>query len=343
MPATTRQTVQQYRVPNRTIAYAILIADVLFYAITLLIAVSHHQLPVAILASVLNGLAIGLLFLVGHDCCHRSFLPTRVENYLVGQLAMLPALHPYSLWELGHNQVHHGFTNLGSRDYVYRPLSKADYDALTSWRRCVYRFHRSFAGHASYYLVEIWKKHLFFPSSSEVGPYKRRYHRDHAMVVGWLFLFLVGITQATNCAVQALSLGFVVPFIVWNFLMGAVIYLHHTNPAVRWYEDENKWPYPRFQEPCAVVIRFTPLVDFILHRIMEHSAHHLNALVPMYRLREAQRVLAPDAFVMQWTLRNHIELTRMCRLYDYQNGTWLDYDGKPVCAGNSGQGSAGKS
>ena len=82
-------------------------------------------------ASLVAALWIARLFVIGHDACHGSYTPNKVLNEWIGRIAFLPSLTPYSLWEIGHNLAHHGFTNLKGRDYVWTPVF-----AATSSRAC---------------------------------------------------------------------------------------------------------------------------------------------------------------------------------------------------------------
>src|SRR5436189_1431161 len=80
--------------------------------------------PLKIIAIFLNGLSIGALFVVGHDACHGSFTSSKLLNQILGRIAFLPALNAFSAWDVAHNQLHHGFTNLKCSDDIYVPLSK---------------------------------------------------------------------------------------------------------------------------------------------------------------------------------------------------------------------------
>src|SRR4051794_24063867 len=44
--------------------------------------------------AVLNGVAICVIFVVGHDAGHGSLFPVRWMNRLAGRISLLPALHP---------------------------------------------------------------------------------------------------------------------------------------------------------------------------------------------------------------------------------------------------------
>jgi hypothetical protein len=50
------------------------------------------------------------LFVVGHDCGHRSFSENKLVEDIVGTLMFMPLIYPFEPWRIKHNQ-HHAFTN----------------------------------------------------------------------------------------------------------------------------------------------------------------------------------------------------------------------------------------
>src|SRR5262249_18333431 len=126
-----------------------------------------------VLCGLAAGFVIGRLFIIGHDACHQSLTPHRRLNHWLGRIAFLPSLTPYSLWEVGHNVVHHGYTNLKGFDFVWAPHTAQEFAALAPWRKALERVYRSGWAPGLYYLVEIWWKRMFFPSRSQM-PTRRR-------------------------------------------------------------------------------------------------------------------------------------------------------------------------
>ena len=102
------------------------------------------------------GLVIARLFIIGHDGRHNSLTPHRRLNKWLGRIAFLPSLTAYSLWDLGHNMVHHGFTSLKGVDFVWAPLTQQEFNALTPVRKVMERLYRSGWGPGIYYMVEVW-------------------------------------------------------------------------------------------------------------------------------------------------------------------------------------------
>src|SRR5581483_11438447 len=134
------------------------------YALLLYLIVSHPHSPVSFFLAGVEGILIGRLFVLGHDACHGALFPARFLNRVVGRMLFLTSLTPYTLWEFGHNSVHHGFSNLKSRDYVWTPFSPEEWRALPRTRRALERLYRTPLGLGIYYGFEIWWKRLYFPS-----------------------------------------------------------------------------------------------------------------------------------------------------------------------------------
>lgn len=317
---------------------AILVADLIFYATTLCLAVTTTNFLLKFVFSSACGLGIGMLFIVGHDACHGSFTPSKLLNALIGRIAFVPSAHAFSLWALGHNRLHHRYTNFKDIDYVWRPLSKAEFDTASSARRILERVYRTMPGHALYYLVEIWWKKMVFSNPREVSPAKAVYLGDSILVTAGnalLVLLVVLLARATaRPLTESIVFGLVWPFLVWNWLMGFVIYQHHTHPSVVWFSDLDDWQYWESQIEGTTHIKFPRIVNLLLHNIMEHPAHHALTGIPLYHLGKAQDRLESELrsaiVVQQWTIAGYRRTLRACKLYDYTCQRWLTFDGQPA-------------
>jgi omega-6 fatty acid desaturase (delta-12 desaturase) len=303
--------------------------------------------------SLLAGVAIGALFVVGHDAAHNSLTPHRGLNRFLGYLSLLPALHPYSLWVLVHNQTHHRWTNLSPHDYVWTPLSRDQFHSLSPLKRFLYRISRGPLGQLTYYFLEFWLRRMIFPSRNQVrGTYKPEYVLDIAFVVicGAAYVAMLVIAGQQNTFGDSmtvgwnLSFGFGIPFAVWNVLMSTVIYLHHTHPRLRWYDDKDLWRSRVDQLDTAVHVIFPGPTNLIFHWIMEHNAHHARPSIPLYRLPAAQRDYEAREcgriIILKWTPAAHWDIVRRCKLYDFTAHRWTDFSGRYTSANHPEDGSA---
>jgi omega-6 fatty acid desaturase (delta-12 desaturase) len=130
--------------------------------------------------------------------------------------------------------------------------------------------------------------------------------------------------------VQLLTME-IVPFVVWNSLMGVTIFLHHTHPKVPWFIDRDEWTECEAQLQSTVHVQFLIPLDSVFHHIYKHTAHHLDVGIPLYNLAEAQTKIEaayPDnVIVEQLTFKKFLDISRACKLYDYGKHCWLDFNG----------------
>ena len=288
-----------------------------------------------LLGSAIVTMAIVRLFLVGHDACHGSFFSSARFNAIAGRIAFLPSLTAYSLWEMGHNTAHHGFNNLKGRDQVWAPYSKAEFDALPPVRRSLERLYRSGLGWGAYYLVEMWWKKLFFATQQGNRLHPSQVHarqpaRHGRSPSAWIALVAYAANVTGQSFLLLVTLAVIVPFLLWNGVIGFVVFLHHTNPQIAWFPNRQEWQRNRAYLTSTACVRFPFGLDRLMHNIMEHNAHHLNPGIPMFTLRAAQQVLRdkfPDLCDYAINRRTYMDIVRRCKLYDFANHQWLDFDG----------------
>ncbi|MFG6448074.1 fatty acid desaturase [Roseateles sp. BYS180W] len=341
-PLPSRKQIRAWLAPvsaQRTgLAIALLVLDwVIFAALISAIVLVTPWWAKALLGCA-AGFVIGRLFIIGHDACHQSYTPNRTLNRWLGRIAFLASLTPYSLWEVGHNVVHHGYTNLKGKDFVWQPFSLEEFRALPKWRQTLERFYRSGWGPGLYYFIEMWWLKMFFPSRKQMPSRRPIFLADSllslAAGVVWVGA-LVWAAQATGQSAWALvGWAFVLPFVFWNFMIGFVVYAHHTHTAVIWHEDKTAWAAADPFVSTTVHLQFPMGIGSLVHNIMEHTAHHVDMSVPLYSLKKAQSILEealPGRIVIQnfsWSW--YFDTARRCKLYDIAAQQWTDFEGRPT-------------
>ena len=340
--AMLRKSVRPLREASSARATLLCVLDLLFFFCGLIGVVVVDGTWTKLLFSGLLALAIARLFVIGHDACHQAFFPGRRANRWIGRLVFLPSLTNYSLWEVGHNLGHHGYTNLRGHDYVWAPCSLAEYEAMPGWRRALERFYRSAFGHGAYYAVELWWKTLLFPTREQLARKGAAFRRDAWLVWSFAAVWVGGLLLAGTVTDQSppwlVTVGFLLPFALWNCIMGSVIYLHHTHPDVVWYDDIDAWEAARDGSTGTVRITFPHRLGALLNEIMEHPAHHLDVRIPLYRLGAAQRTLSSRAartIEQPFGPTYFLDCVRQCKLYDFEARRWTGFDGLPADPGTA--------
>lgn len=331
--ASLRDALAPYRRRSTPLALALVAADLGVFAAGQWLVAFGPGIGLRLLGALLAWVGIVRLFLIGHDACHGALTDSDRLNGWLGRLAFLPSLTPFSLWHVGHNVVHHGFNNLRGRDFVWEPMSPDEYQQLPGWRRALERLYRgSAAGPGPYYFWEIWWKRLYFPGLARLRTTRPEFIADCTAVtiagVAWVG-GLVWAAVATGVSPWlTVGLGFVLPFALWIWTMGLVIYLHHTAPDVRWFDDRRVWLREAAQATATTHLRLPAFLEVLLHRIMDHPAHHLDGTIPCYHLKAAQqrlRELMPELTAVRFSWRYYRDCLRTCQVYDYAAGGWAPF------------------
>jgi omega-6 fatty acid desaturase (delta-12 desaturase) len=339
-PVPHRKVLREWLIPlsGRTYfsAFFLLIMDyALFFALitgTVMFEAAWAKLVCGLAA----GFVIGRLFIIGHDACHQSLTPNRELNKVLGRIAFLPSLTPYSLWDTGHNVVHHGYTNLKGVDFVWTPLTTEEFAALPTMQRLLERAYRSGWAPGLYYMIEIWWKREFFPNKSHMPTRRPIFFKDSMLVTVFGALWVAVISAAAVATDQSVALslllGVAVPFFFWNSMIGFVVYVHHTHVKVSWHNEKSAWMKAQPFVSTTVHLTFKFNIGAMLHHIMEHTAHHVDMSIPLYKLKQAQAKLEemlPGRIIVQpFSWRWYFQTARDCKLYDFTRECWTDFAGK---------------
>jgi len=321
-----------YRRPNGRAAGALVQALVLYLAPITALALTDRWWAVLLLWPA-AGLAVIGLFVIGHDASHQALFSSRRVNRIVARGCMLPSLHAEAAWDLGHNRVHHGYTTREGFDFVWHPVTPAQYRALPRRHRLRHRLEWSALGSGAYFLRSVWWQKMWRFRAE--GARRREIVRDKAMVSG----------SAALAAAAAAALGWwqggvlgaiwmpvkllVVPFAIFTQVIGWAVYVHHIGPDIRWW-PRREWSQYRGQMESTTIIRMPRLVNRLyLHDIMVHVAHHVDARVPFHQLRRAaaaiERAFPGTVRTQRFSPRRYLATVRACKLYDFDTGRWLPY------------------
>ena len=327
-----RHELSAYIAPSDGLAWLAFALTLLVYGAAAVIAgFTDWSLWLRVPASLIAGLAIPSLFVIGHDAVHGALTPNRWSNALLGRLSLLPALHNFSLWQVQHNKLHHRVPNLRGMN-SWSPLSLDDYQALSPLGRARERLYRSALGFAPYYLIERWWHDKFFPRAHSALSRPAPAWRDFALLCAYLGIWLGAL--AWSGGALAIVLGFVVPFLIWNMMMGATTYLQHTDRRAPWFALFPTWQDEASEHDLTVHLVVPRWYGLISHHVMDHPAHHLQPKIPFYRLGAAQRrlneLLGEHALVERFSPAYLLATLRTCKLYDYEMRHWLDFAGNPT-------------
>lgn len=236
-------------------------------------------------------------------------------------------------WRLGQRQAWNGIVR--GLDYAWIPLSPDEFGRLGLLSRLKYSFYRDPGGVFFYYLLEIWAQRKIFRRRKMVGTVRAIQIADTILLIGFVVLAVAALITAGSWfdkgAWESVTLGLVAPFLIFNALISAAIFLHHTHPAVPWYATHDEWKQDRGPIRGTVHVEFPRLIRLIVFNIMEHNVHHQSPGVPLYLLSSIQTLANSDESVAwKFSIGDYFDICASCKLFDYQTSRWLDFKCQPT-------------
>jgi omega-6 fatty acid desaturase (delta-12 desaturase) len=281
----------------------------------------------------LAGLAVSGLFVLGHDASHGALVSSRRANRLIAQVCMAPSAHVEAAWDLGHNRIHHGYTTREGFDFVWHPLTAAQYGELSTLRRLQHRLEWSWLGSGPYFLRTVWWQKMWRYNA----PGKRRgaIIRDKFTLTAAMVLVLGGavtfgaLTGGWVDAVWVPVKLFVVPFLLFGHIIGWTVYVHHVAPDIRWW-PRKEWSQFKGQMESTTILHVPRVINTLwFHNIFVHVPHHVDTRIPFHQLPSAAAAIAehyPDTVRKgRLSMRDYVRTTKACKLYDFDAGRWLPY------------------
>ncbi len=225
------------------------------------------------------------LFMIQHDCAHRSFFRSRRANDLVGRLIGIATLTPHDHWRMSHAFHHASAGDLDRRGIGdVRTLTVAEYLACSRWVRFRYRLYRHptvMFGVGPLYLFLLhnrlpvgFMRNGWLPWCSTMG--------TNLAIATMLALLIATVGLRPFLWVYVPTVLLATAAGVWLFYMQHQFEQTYWAKGKRWNaHDAALYGSSHYQLP-AVIRWFTANIGM-------HHVHHLSSRIPFYRLPEVLR------------------------------------------------------
>lgn len=261
----------------------LLTTSLAFAAIVALMFLSLNiSYGLTLLLAIPGGLLLVRFFIIQHDCGHGSFLSSRTANTWVGRAMSLLTVTPYDLWRREHAQHHATSGNLEKRGV-------GDIDTLTvrEWRelsplgKLRYRIYRHplflFGFGVPFYFIIIQRFPWFHPYPAR-ETWKSILGLNAALfavwgcvgaVTGYANLFWVAWPMVHVAAATG----------------GWLFFIQHQFEETVW-ESSDKWTFQVAALYGSSYYALPPILNWFTGSIGLHHIHHLNSMIPNYRLAD---------------------------------------------------------
>jgi acyl-lipid omega-6 desaturase (Delta-12 desaturase) len=228
--------------------------------------------------AILAGLFVVRIFIVFHDCGHRSYLKSARANDVIGFITGVLTLTPYYHWRWEHAIHHANAAHLDKRGVgdVWT-MTVEEYLRSSRWKRFAYRLARN-----PFVLFVLAPIFLFvirqrFPSP---GASERERHSVH-----WMNLAILGVAVGLSLLVG------LVPYILIHLTIVMVsgslgiwlFYVQHQFEGVYWERDE-QWDFTAAALKGSSFYKLPRILQWFSGNIGFHHIHHLSPRIPNYHL-----------------------------------------------------------
>lgn len=288
--AATRQFAEESPYKSRWCVATTFLA--LAMALTVAALVPVWQLR--IIASVIGGLLFVRAFILFHDFQHGALLRGSRLGKTLFYLYGLIALTPPNAWRHNHNFHHanvgkpipttNGKFSLVTSDIGAYPLMTTDaWRGASFWERIRYRVSRSGATILLAYVTVFFYSLCLVPFLQD--PRKNREAGLAMLVHGGL---VAGIWAIAGWPVVLYA--FLLPFAIAAAAGAYLFYAQHSFKGMR-IVPSAEWTHVRGALESSSYLEQGPVMRWFTGNIGYHHVHHLNALIPFYRLPEAMAAI----------------------------------------------------
>jgi omega-6 fatty acid desaturase (delta-12 desaturase) len=270
--ADTRRAIIQ--IVTTTVPFVALLA-------AMLATVETHYWLTLLLAIPASGLLVRF-FIIQHDCGHGSFLPSSTANNLIGRMISVLTMTPYGLWRRVHARHHATSGNLDRRGYGdINTLTLEEYRARTPWQRLGYRLYRH-----PLFLFPIGVPFFFavlqrLPWGHPLDP-----KESWPSVVG-LNLAMIVFYGALGAVIGYLNLLLIAaPMILMASAIGGwLFFIQHQFDDGHW-DASDEWDFQVAAIRGSSYYVLPKPLEWFTGNIGLHHIHHLNSVIPNYRLHD---------------------------------------------------------
>ncbi len=225
------------------------------------------------------------LFMIQHDCGHRSFFPNKHVNDWVGRVIGVATLTPYDHWRSSHAFHHASSGNLHRRGIGdVHTLTTDEYLARSFWGRMQYRLYRHPA-----VMFGLGPLYLFVLHNRLPHGYKCEGWKPWLSTMGTNVGIAASVALLIGIAGLPAFLWIHVPIVLLAAGAGVwLFYVQHQFEHTHWakgasWNASNAALYGSSHYDLPSVLRW------FTANIGVHHVHHLSSRIPLYRLPEVLR------------------------------------------------------
>jgi omega-6 fatty acid desaturase (delta-12 desaturase) len=278
---------KKYQIPRTRTAILQLANSFTFYLG--LLALQFYLFDKSVIASVtlaiLNGFLLGRIFIIQHDCGHRSFTKYQTLNDIIGTVCSLCTVIPYKYWAKSHNfhHAHNGqleYSDIGDIEC----LTTDQYSALSLKQKIWYRIYRNpfYLFTIGGFIYVVLYNRFAFLKEAQFQKVRKSVTLSNVLFVSTYTAFAWLLGPSRFLIVQFANLLFFGAYALWFF------YIQHQYEHI-YKSGKDNWNYVVAAIKGSTYYKLPSFFHWLTGNIGYHHIHHLAPTIPNYFLPRVNR------------------------------------------------------
>lgn len=245
--------------------------------------------------SVVAALLMVRFFAMYHDFLHNAILKGSKTANAIFTFYGYYTLNPSSIWKRSHDYHHKHNSKLHSASIGSFPIYTTEqFNELSWFRKVQYLFIRHPLTILLGYVFAFWYGMTVL--SLLKNPSK---HWDS--VIALLVHHSIGIAIIVFAGWPTFWFAFMIPALVSSFIGSYLFYAQHNFPGAV-FADKEEWSYAEAALRSTSYMKMNRVMHWFTGNIGYHHVHHINAMIPFYRLPEVHKAFSEFDIVHRTSL-----------------------------------------
>lgn len=308
-----------YLAEDKLKSWSLLLTTLLVFGLLLALTARAQYWPLKLAGSVLAGLTIVRIFIFYHDYLHNAIFRGSKVAKVFFEVFGLYVMTTTRAWRESHN-YHHAHTAkiVGSHVGSYAMVTVGMWKTMKPAEKRMYKIIRHpltiLAGYVTIFMYGMC-----------LSPFLRnpKKHWDSALALSLnlaataLIVFTVGV--------EAWFFVFFLPLAVAMASGAYLFYAQHNFPDIV-VQGRHEWSYGKAALESSSYMKTGPIMRWFTGNIGYHHVHHLNSMIPFYRLPEAMAGIPElqDPGTTSLSLKDVAACFRL-KLWDPEQGKMVGY------------------
>ena len=230
--------------------------------------------------------AIGFLiriFIIFHDCGHRSYFKSKKANTVVGMILGLLVFTPFHKWHQQHKVHHQTSANLDKRGIgdVWT-MTLDEYNDASPGERFMYRAFRN-----PWIMFTLGPLFVVFITNRSTNKKMTKQEKQNVYFTN-IMLLAVSVVISLIIGLREYLL-IQLPIVLIAHSIGIwLFFIQHQFEDVVW-ERENRWNYKISAIEGSSFLKLPRVFQWFTGNIGYHHVHHLSSKIPNYNLEKCHK------------------------------------------------------